>query len=271
MPRFIDTHCHPYLNEKKDTDKIINNFFEDEWEVLVSIWTDLETTKKSLELAKKHKNIFCTIWIHPCDVFGLDLEKTIDELEKIYLENKQNIVWIWETWLDYYWMSKENISEEKLKEKKLIQKIFFVAQIKLAEKYNLPFVIHNRDSKDDVLEIIKQTWYKNFIFHCYSEDYEYAKKILDFAPDCFISFSGIVTFKNAKTVQETALNIPTKNILWETDAPYLTPTPFRWKEENEPMFTKYVIEYIADLRNEEKNDFFEKIFSNSKKVFSLDI
>jgi len=90
--------------------------------------------------------------------------------------------------------------------------------------------------------------FKNFIFHCYSENLEYANKLINFAPDCKISFSGIVTFKSAKDIQETAKNIDLKYILAETDSPYLTPTPFRGKEENEPVFTKYVIEKINELR-----------------------
>jgi len=90
--------------------------------------------------------------------------------------------------------------------------------------------------------------FKNFIFHCYSENLEYANKLIKFAPDCKISFSGIVTFKSAKDIQETAKNIDLKYILAETDSPYLTPTPLRGKEENEPVFTKYVIEKINELR-----------------------
>lgn len=271
MKKYIDTHCHPYLNKTKDIKETINNFFIDEWKAMIVIWTDNETNEKALELAKENKNIFCTIWIHPCDVYWLDLEKTISKLEEIYINNEDLIVWIWETWLDYYWIYKEDNSENEILNKKETQKKFFKAQINLAKKYNLPFIIHNRDSKDDVLKILKEEWYKKFIFHCYSEDYEYAKKLTEFSDECYLSFSGIVTFKNAKDIQDTASKIDIKYILAETDAPYLTPTPFRWKEENEPKFTRYVIEYIAYLRWENKDNIYDEIFNNSKKAFSLDI
>jgi TatD DNase family protein len=92
---------------------------------------------------------------------------------------------------------------------------------------NLPVIIHNIEAKEDVFEILKQESFKNFIFHCYSEDLEFAKKLLEFAPNCKISFSGIVTFRNALGVQETAKNIPLENIIAETDSPYLTPVPYR--------------------------------------------
>jgi TatD DNase family protein len=97
----------------------------------------------------------------------------------------------------------------------------------LAKKFNLPIVIHNREAKDDILEILKQEDFKDFIFHCYSEDLDFALKLLEFSPNCKIGFSGVVTFKNAKEIQETAKNIPLKNILAETDSPFLTPVPYR--------------------------------------------
>jgi TatD DNase family protein len=96
---------------------------------------------------------------------------------------------------------------------------------------------------------------------------EYAQKLLKLSPNCKISFSGIVTFKNAKEIQETAKNIPLKNILVETDSPYLTPTPFRGKEENEPAFTKYVLEKIIELRTEDSEKIKKTIFKNSLEMF----
>ena len=93
--------------------------------------------------------------------------------------------------------------------------------------------------------------------------------MLDFAPNAMISFSGIVTFKSAENVREAAKNLPLKNILAETDSPYLTPVPFRWKQENEPIFTRYVIEEIANLRNENVEKIAESIFQNSKNFFNI--
>ena len=93
--------------------------------------------------------------------------------------------------------------------------------------------------------------------------------MIKLSPKCKISFSGIVTFNSAKEVQDTARNIPIENIIAETDSPYLTPTPFRWKEENEPIFTKYVIEKIAELRWEKIEFIAEQILKNSKWIFNI--
>jgi TatD DNase family protein len=290
--KFIDTHCHPYLNKEKNVDEIINNFFQNDWEAMIMISSNLEAVKQNLEISKKHKNIFVVIWVHPCDVYDLNLNETIEFLEKIYFENKEKIVWIWECGLDYYRLYKdvennkpsalaipgsrirspENDISKRIKElesKRKKQKDFFIAQIELAKKLDIPLVIHNREAKEEIFEIIKETYLKNFIFHCYSEDLEFAKKLLEYSPDCKISFSWIVTFSNAQKTQETAKNIPLKNIIAETDSPYLTPVPFRWKEENEPIFTRYVIEKIAELRGEEKKYIYEEILKNSKDTFWL--
>lgn len=272
--KIIDTHCHPYLNKIKNATEIIEHFFENDWYAMIVIWTDENSVPKCLELAKKYEKIYCTIWIHPCDVYDLDLEKTIQFLEKIYKQNEEKIVGIWECGLDYYRIFNSSNSEKEernkgVERKKQKQKEFFVAQINLAKKLNLPVIIHNREAKEDVFEILKQESFKNFIFHCYSEDLEFAKKLLEFAPNCKISFSGIVTFRNALGVQETAKNIPLENIIAETDSPYLTPVPYRWKEENEAVFTKFVIEKIAELRGEELEFVASKILENSKEVFRI--
>ena len=276
MNKIFDTHCHPNLSRVKNQDEIIKNFFENWWKYMTAIWTNPKTNNQVLGLSSKYEWVFCSIWIHPCDIYELDLEKSILELERHLLQNKENIIAIWECWLDYYWLYKDvttNELSEKYKSiiiesKKKLQKLFFKAQILLAQKYNLPVIIHNRDSKDDVLEILKQLDFKNFIFHCYSENLEYANKLIKFAPECKISFSGIVTFKSAHDVAETAKNIPLKHILAETDSPYLTPTPFRWREENEPLYTKYIIEKINELRWENCE---KKIFENSLNIFWIKV
>ncbi len=277
----FDTHCHPNLAKTKDKNQIIKNFFEQNKEAFLNfIWTNPQTNIEVLELSNKYKNSYCSIWIHPCDIYNLDLEKEILRMENLILnDKKKKIIAIWECWLDYYWLKPENdekiakyiseIQQKVIKLKKDLQKIFFKAQIKLAKKYNLPIIIHNREAKDDVFEILEETWFKNFIFHCYSENLEYAQTLLELSPNCKISFSWIVTFKNAKEVQQTAKNIPLKNILVETDSPYLTPTPFRGKQENEPAFTKYVLEKIIELRSEDSKEIEKQIFKNSLKVFNI--
>lgn len=276
MEYIFDTHCHPNLNKIKNKTEIIDNFFKNWGKYMNIIWTNPQTNKSVIEISNNYDWIFCSIWIHPCDIYDLNLKKEILNMEK-HINNKKNkIVAIWECWLDYYWLKPENNSDisaldlnkqkDVINQKKELQKQFFKAQLKLANKYNLPVIIHNRESKDDIFKILKEIDFKNFIFHCYSENLEYAKQLINFAPNCKISFSWIVTFKNAKEIQETVKNIDLKHILAETDSPYLTPSPYRWKEENEPIYTKYIIEKIEKLRWKKCS---KQIFNNSIEIFSI--
>ncbi len=259
---FIDTHCHPYSHKQKNLPEVFSNFKKLWWQHMVSIGTNPKTSQASIDLAQAHDFISASIGIHPCDVTD-NVWENMNIIENMLKKNRDTIVALWETWLDYY----HNDSNEL----KIIQKAHFKAHIELAKKYHLPIIIHNRDSKADVFEILKQTGFQNFIFHCYSEDLEYAEQLIELAPNCKISFSGIVTFKNAPDTHETASKIPLKNILVETDAPYLTPVPYRGKEENEPGYTRYNLEKIIELRNEPREQIIATIFENSCEVFGLDL
>ncbi len=266
-----DTHCHPYLAEKKSQENILQNFKES-WDFLNCIWIDVESSKKSIKIASKNDFVYASIWIHPSHTkdYINNLSNTIEELESLYLENKEDIIAIWECWLDYFYLWEKSWNKSVIlsdKEDKKIQKEFFIAQIKLAKKYNLPLIIHNREAANDILEILKLENFKNFIMHCFCEDLEYAQKCIAFSSKCKISFSGIVTFNSAKNIQETAKNIPLKNIIIETDSPYLTPTPLRGKEENEPWFVVYILEKIIELRDEEPQIIKKAIFNNSLDIF----
>lgn len=262
----FDTHAHPYMAKKKNMDDIFQNFQRSDNNYLVSIWTDLKTSQTSIDVAKKYKNTFATIWIHPTDAQELwnDFEEIMKTLEKLYIENEKYIVGIWETWFDFYWISKENFQDQKITQEK-----YFRAHIQLAKKYELPVIIHNRDSADAILQVLKEENYWNFIIHCFSENLEFANKCFEISENAMMSFSGITTFKNAPEIQETAKNIPLKNILIETDSPFLTPVPFRWKEENEPIFVQHVLEKITELRSESANDIEKTIYENSKKIYKI--
>lgn len=274
----FDTHCHPHMNKQKNTHDIISEYFSSWWKYMNIIGTDPKSNIEVLKLTAQYPNLYCSIWIHPCDIADLDLIKTMETLKEQYMNNKNNIVALWETGLDYYWVEKDaqkyfpwdiNLQQKYIFQIKDLQKLFFKAHILLAKEFLLPIVIHNRDAKDDVFEILKEMNFQNFIFHCYSENLEYAQKLIKFAPECSISFSGIVTFKNAFDIQETAKNIPLSNIICETDAPYLTPTPLRGKEENEPLFVKYVISYICELREEENWYIQQQVLDNSLNMFKI--
>jgi len=160
--------------------------------------------------------------------------------------------------------SKYSLKKEKIKE---FQKVFFREQIRLAKKLSLPLIIHNREASEDVLQILKEEDFKNFVFHCFTENLDFAQRLLMFAPDCKLGFGGVMTFKNAGNVREVVKNIPLKNMVIETDAPYLTPVPYRGKEENEPLYIKYVLGCICDIRGENPEEIEKIIFENSKDFF----
>lgn len=267
----IDTHTHIYLNKEQSVDEIIKNLKNDWIEKIICIWIDLETSEKSIEIAKKYKNIvFPTVWIHPDDCFQYkdNFEETIHKLEKLIIENIWIVKWVWECWYDFY--RKENMDLEEVKK---IQEKFFIAQIKLAQKYSLPIILHSRNSKEDILKTLKEQNAKKFILHCFSEDLDFAFKAIYYSDECKISFSWIVTYKNALDIQKTAANIPLSRILIETDCPYLSPQTVRWTE-NFPNNTKYILEKIHELRNYNwKKESFEEvqkvIYENSREIFGI--
>ncbi len=269
---FYDTHCHPYLSKDKSQDFILEQFFSNWGKYLNSIAVDISSSRVSIDLANKYPGVYATVWVHPTHCFdqltGYSIEETIEKLEELYHTNISEVVAIWECWLDYHWL--ESLSQQHwVSQKEVVktQKIFFQAQIELAKKLKLPLVIHNRESSEDIFEILQEIDFKDFVFHCFSEDLNYAQKLLAFAPKCKLWFGGIVTFKNAKNIQEVASSIPLENIIIETDSPYLTPMPHRWKEENEPLYTRCVLEKIIELRNESPEEIEWQILKNSSIFF----
>ncbi len=268
-----DTHSHPYLAKDLSETEILESFFSWGWKYINSIWCDIESSKKSIELSNTYPWVYASIGIHPTHVLDYlhqEIDDVIGTLESLYLDNKDFIVAIWETGLDYYWLKNlsltHKISTHEIVE---IQKNYFRAQIRLADKLWLPIIIHNRESSEDIYKILQEEDFTNFVFHCFSEDLEYAQKLIKFAPNCMIWLWWVVTFKNAVSTQRVAENIDLKHIIIETDSPYLTPTPFRWKRENEPILVKEVLSKIIDLRSESSELITQQIFQNSIDFFSV--
>ncbi len=266
----IDTHSHIYLNKTYQIDGIISWLKQDRIEKIVSIGIDLPSSKTCIELARKYPWIvYATIGIHPCDVKeAWNLQEVMKEFENLYLNNKDIIVWIWETGYDFYHNNPEDYEQEKE-----IQKQFFIAQIHFAQKYNLPLVIHTRNSKNEVFETLTSQNAKKYILHCFSEDLEFAQKNIDYSDECKISFSGIVTYKSALEVQKTAATLPYSRIIVETDAPYLAPQAVRGTE-NIPNNTRYTLEKVFELQKENGlslsfEEFEAEIYKNSLKIFDL--
>lgn len=262
----FDTHTHIYLWDLVDREEEILDNMKSAWiSKIASIWIDIPSSIKSVELASKYDFIYATIWIHPNDTYLYEwkLDETIAKLEEIYLKNIDKIVAIWECGFDFFRTKEEDLEHTKQEQEK-----FFRAQIELAKKYDLAVVVHTRNAKDDTLRVLMDTWCKKFILHCFSEDLDFAYKALYYSNECKISFSGIVTYPNAKNVARVATRIPLNKILVETDCPYLAPQKKRG-QTNEPAYVSYVLDKVIELREEGPEIIKSQIWKNSLEIFGI--
>lgn len=258
--KIYDSHCHPNLEPLSNKfDEIIldakeNNLF------MNVVGVDLASSIKAVEIARDHPNYFSAcIAIHPNDVQSVDYDLASKELDNICKKNLDYISAIGECGLDFYYSV-----EHKEKQYK-----FLKMQTKLAIKYNLPLMLHVRNAHLEMIDYLKNEKLKiPVIFHCFSENTEIAKKILELTKNTEIYFSipGIVTFKNAKELQEAIKIIPLDIMLCETDSPWLAPEPYRGKM-NKPLYVLEVIKKIAFLKNIDFQKAASTIYENAKKLF----
>jgi TatD DNase family protein len=257
----VDSHCHlDMLKDYDSTDNIIARASDANVKYLQTICTRLDNFENILSIAKKYDNVFASVGVHPSEVEEVTPAKTLIELAK-----DEKVIGLGETGLDYFY--NKDAKHQK------IQRESFEQHIVASQENSLPVIIHSRDAEDDMLGILKDG--KNHqefpgLIHCFTASKEIAVKMLDLG--MYISISGIVTFKNAAALQEAAKFIPLDRMLIETDSPYLAPVPKRGKT-NEPSYTKYVAEFVAELKgisaNEVANqttDNFFKLFSKANKI-----
>ena len=252
---FFDSHAH-YNDEKfnEDKDIVLNRLYnEDKITRIVCAGYNLEKSRIAVDLAQKYSFLYSTVGISPNDLDDFYID-SLEEIEKLAKEEK--VVAIGEIGLDYYW-NKEN---------KNIQKDVFISQIEIANRCNLPIVIHNRDAYIDTIQILKDnTVNKKGVFHCCQLNQELIKEALNL--DFYISFSGNITFKNAKS--DTPVNlVPLNRILIETDSPYLTPEPFRGTR-NDSSKVKIVAQKIAEIKGVSIEEIAKVSYDNANKIFNI--
>ena len=257
---WIDSHCH--LNhasfEGRTPADIVSDFEEQGIDGCVTICCRIsEELDTLLDICNAHTNVNCSIGTHPCDASHEgDKAITLDQLVKLAQSN-DNIVGIGESGLDYYW-DKATVKDQKASFRKHIQ---------ASQETGLPLIVHARDADNDIAEILEEE-YKNTpytaVMHCFSSSDMLAVRALDLG--FYISFSGIVTFKNATNLQEIAQKVPKDRILVETDAPFLAPTPYRGKT-NQPSYVRHTGEFLAQLRGEDVNEFAKVTSNNFYKLF----
>lgn len=252
----FDTHTHLNVEQFKDE---IPEVMERARELGVSemavVGFDTPTIEKSLELSHTYENIYSIIGWHPTEAGSYT--KEIETKLQQQLENER-VVALGEIGLDYYWMEDPKEVQDKV----------FRRQIAIAKEIKLPISIHTRDAIEDTYKILKEEKIHNIggIMHSFSGDVEWAKRFLDLG--MHISFSGVVTFKKAFEVHEAASFVPLDKLLVETDAPYLAPMPYRGKR-NEPGYTRYVVEKLAELRNLPFEEVAKITQENAHKLFRI--
>ena len=258
----FDSHAH-YNDEKfeEDRDKVLQEIYNSGVTKLVNAGYSLQSSKAALEIAKKYNWIYTISGISPNDVPDdyNELEKEINELEKFLNKekNSKKIVGIGEIGLDYHW-NKENID---------IQKQAFKMQIQLANKLDLPIIIHTREAVMDTITILKENEVKRKgIFHCCPLNRELVKEALKLG--FYISFAGPVTFKNSKNADEIIQMVPLERILIETDSPYLSPEPNRGKR-NDSSNVKYIAKKIADVKEMDIEEFARITYDNACNIFRI--
>ncbi|MFN5325958.1 MAG: TatD family hydrolase [Bacteroidota bacterium] len=252
----IDTHCHLYAVEfEADRDVMLQAAKQEGIERIFLPAIDGSTHYMMMQLAKNTEG-YCLpmMGLHPCSV-DADFEAELQQVETWLQQEKYYA--IGEIGLDFYYST----------EWKTQQLEAFAFQIELAKKYALPIVIHSRSSMDECIHAIEQkneTGLKG-IFHCFGGDERQAKRIIDMG--WMLGIGGVVTYKNAG-LAKLMEGLPLENIVLETDAPYLTPVPFRGKR-NEPSYIKYVAAKIAEIKNISIEEVISVTTANAKKIFSF--
>ena len=249
---FTDTHCHILSTSYYQPEDIIENLTQNNIKRIIINGYTLKTNEEVIKLTNKYPNVHGALGIHP-DNINEDLNSTI----KLIRENLNNpkIVAIGEIGLDYF-HNKDNKNDQI----KLLETF-----LNLAEEYNLPVIIHNRDATDDLIKILKKHHLKGII-HCFSGSIETANEYLKLGFK--LGIGGVLTFKNSK-LKETLKNIPLSSLLLETDSPYLTPDPLRGLP-NEPMYLKFVAESLAEIYNISISELSSILENNYHDIFDKD-
>lgn len=236
---FVDSHCHlnyPGLNE--DTEGVLSRMQAAGVKQALNICTTLEEADQVLALANAHPFLFASVGVHP-DNLGVQ-EPTVDDL--VSRAGNKKVIAIGETGLDYYRREGDGKTDDFG-----WQKSRFRTHIRAARTLGKPIIVHTREAAADTLQILQEegAFAVGGVMHCFTETVDVAKAAIEMG--FFISLSGIVTFKNAKQVQQVAVEIPLEHLMIETDAPFLAPAPHRGKV-NEPAYVVHVAQKIAELK-----------------------
>ncbi|VVD71097.1 DNAase [Pandoraea commovens] len=255
---FIDSHCHinfPELAEQMPD--LLARMRENKVSHALCVSVDLPTLPQVLEIAAQHDNVYASVGVHPD--YEDTPEPSVDDLVRLAATPK--VVAIGETGLDYYRLEGRSIEDMEWQRER------FRTHIRAARVTGKPLIIHTRSAADDTLRLMREeeAGEPAGVMHCFTESWDVAKGALD--QNFYISFSGIVTFKSARDLQDVARRVPLDRMLIETDSPYLAPVPYRGKL-NQPGYVRHVAEFIADLRGEPLQKIAEATSENFFRLFA---
>lgn len=253
----FDTHCHLNSDELyPQVEQIIEKSLQKGVRGFVVVGWDEVSSLLAVDLAHKYPYIYAAVGFHPCNIDDVDDDK-FERVMKLLSDNK--VVALGEIGLDYHWVEDKTAQENQRK--------FFLRQIKEANKYHKPIIIHSRDATRDTLNVLKACppLYSG-VMHCFSSSLEIAKECIKLG--LYISFGGPLTFKNAKQSKQVASEIDIEHILVETDCPYLTPHPFRG-QLNDPSYITFVVAQLAELKQLSITEVEDITYENAKKLFHV--
>jgi TatD DNase family protein len=272
---FIDTHAHLDMIKSMTPEESLQKSLIDGVRYMINVGSSIEGSRKSVEYARQFPNVFASVGVHPHDAedFGTKEIKTLKSLIAGIKEEPagdasiissggkrfEKVVAVGETGLDFF----RNLSLRQSQEKA------FRAHIKLAIEYDLPLIIHDRDAHEEIFDILKEySANKNFrgVIHCFTGNTDFALRCVDLG--FYISYTGIITFPNAKGLQDVVREIPIDKIFIETDSPFLAPQDKRGKE-NYPGYVKYIAQKIAELKNMTLEEVATVTSENAEDFFAL--
>lgn len=279
----FDSHTHLNLAAfDSDREKLIKNYLK-EGIFLVNVGTCFQTSKKAVDIAEEYKNCWASVGLHPAHTFPAPLnqldkneinsrnsniqetlivEEFDNKFEDLIQKNKK-IVAIGECGLDYSYL--KDLSLEKQDEFKIMQEKEFIRQIKIAQKYKLPLILHVRDLYREALKILKENNHQSkAVFHFFTGNLEQAQLILQ--QDFYLGFSGVITYSSK--LDEVIKLTPLEKILIETDAPYVAPIPYRGKR-NEPLYVKEIAKKIAEIKNLPLEEVEKATFENAFRFYNI--
>lgn len=253
----IDTHCHLTFEPlAEDVSGVIQRSRAAGVTGWITVGTSLEDSRRAIELTRQYENMYATVGIHPHDAHSADL-RALEELKR--LAGQDSVVAIGETGLDFHY----NFSKQP------DQRRVFEAHLEIARDLSLPVVIHSRNAFDETMEILDRSGrgLRGVVFHCFSGSADQARMVLD--RGYFVSFTGVVTFKNAEVTRQAAKAIPLDRLMIETDCPYMSPEPVRSQKPNEPALMIHTARFLAQLKNISLEDLSAAMMLTSIDFFGL--